>query len=68
MREQTLKMRIVQSADFEEALHACMQAFGLIIVKKRVNVYIYTFSVEDAEFTKEYLLQFGSKYAGRCRV
>lgn len=68
MRELTLKMRIVKSADFEEALNACRQSFGFLIERKRVNVWIYTFSADDADYTKWYLSQFGSKYAGRCRV
>lgn len=38
MREQTLKMRIVDSIDFEQALNACRQSFGFLIERKRVNV------------------------------
>ena len=68
MAKLTLKMRIVNTADFEEALNACKQAFGLLIEYKRVNVYIYAFSVDDADYTKWYLEQFGSKYSGRCKV
>ena len=66
----TLKMRIVRSAEFEQALNACKQSFGLLIERKKVNVYIYTFDTTDeiAQYVKWYLLQFGSKYAGRCGV
>lgn len=52
MRELTLKMRIVNSADFEKALNACRQSFGFLIERKRVNVWIYTFNVDDADYTK----------------
>lgn len=68
IKKLTIKMRIVKSVEFEEALNACRQAFGLLIMRKRVNVYVYAFSIEDAIFTREYLEQFGSKYAGRCKV
>jgi len=62
-----IKMRIVDSADFEQALHACVKAFGCIAQRKRVNVWIVCFEEDDDRVIRDELTAVGSKYEGRWR-
>ena len=65
---QFIKMRIIQSADFEQTLHACQKAFGCVLTRKRVNVWIVTFEEGDDLIIRDELIAVGSKYAGRWRL
>ena len=63
-----IKMRIVDSADFEQALHACVKAFGCIAQRKRVNIWFACFEDGDDLIIRDELIAVGSKYAGRWRL
>lgn len=60
-----IKMRMVNSTEFEKALTACVMAFGCMIERKRTLVHIIVFYEEDIAVIRETLEEVGSKYAGR---
>lgn len=60
-----LKMRIVNSREFENALSGCVRAFGCMVERKRTLVHIIVFYEEDIIVIRDALEDAGSKYAGR---
>ena len=60
-----IKMRIVNSAEFDDALIKCQMAFGFISIRKKTLVWLACFDELDAIITREQLEIVGSKYAGR---
>lgn len=59
-----IKMRIVDSADFQHVMNECQKAFGFIVAYKRTLVWLACFDEMDAVITRQELEQVGSKYAG----
>lgn len=60
-----IKMRLVNSTDFEQALTACQMAFGCLVVRKRTLVHIVVFDNSDVLVIRDTLEEVGSHYAGR---
>lgn len=63
-----IKMRIVKSAEFENAMIKCQMSLGFIAVYKRTLVWIACFDPMDAEILRDELESIGSKYAGTWKM
>ena len=63
-----LKMKIVNSIYFEQALSGCVRAFGCMVERKRTLVHIIVFYEEDIAIIRDTLEDAGSKYAGRYEL
>lgn len=63
-----IKMRIVNSVEFDKALTGLVMAFGCMVERKRTLVHIIFFYEEDAAVIRDTLEDAGSKYAGRYEL
>lgn len=63
-----LKMRIVETKEFERGLMACVLAFGCMVERKRTLVHIIVFYADDIPVIRETLEECGSRYAGRYEL
>ena len=63
-----IKMRIVNTKEFDKALTACIHAFGCIVERKRTLVHIFYFFEGDDGIIRDTLEDAGSKYCGRYKV
>lgn len=63
-----IKMRIVNSIEFDKALTNLVMAFGCMVERKRTLVHIIFFYKEDAEIIRDTLEDAGSKYAGKYEL
>lgn len=63
-----LKMRIVNSIEFDTALKGCIMAFGCMVERKRTLVHIIVFYEEDIIVIRDALEDAGSRYAGRYEL
>jgi len=60
-----IKMRIVNSVEFEKAWSACQMAFGCYGFRKRTRLWICTFGEDDCQIVRATLEETGSVYCGR---
>ena len=60
-----IKMRIVETADFEKAWSACQMAVGCYGFRKRTLLWICTFGEDDCQLVRTTLEEVGSVYRGR---
>lgn len=63
-----IKMRIVNTKEFEKVLTHCQMAFGFLTEYKRTLVWLAFFDEMDAVITRQELEQVGSKYAGTWKI
>lgn len=63
-----IKMRIVNSEEFDLALKALVLALGCMVERKRTLVHIYYFFEDDPLLIRSTLEEVGSKYAGKYEL
>lgn len=63
-----IKMRIVNTKEFDKALRACVLAFGCMVERKRTLVHIIYFFEGDGGVIRDTLEEAGSKYCGKYEL
>lgn len=63
-----IKMKIVNTKEFDKALIACIHAFGCMVERKRTLIHIIYFFEGDDRVIRNALEDAGSKYCGRYEL
>lgn len=63
-----IKMRIVNTKEFDKTLIACIHAFGCMVERKRTLVHIIYFFEGDDGIIRNTLENVSSKYCGRYEL